>query len=165
LSIELDRVLHQEPTYTGQFGWVPKGFHRLERFGEAGHGGQTFRAVADAVLGWQVLSRAGLRLQTSSERVELGSTVLQRLGPMRAPCRIVEVFDEPRRAGFTYASLPGHPECGIEQFLVEHRPDDSVQVSVRSVSRGVSWYARLGGPASRLVQWLMVGRYLKAMRP
>jgi uncharacterized protein (UPF0548 family) len=51
-----------------------------------------------------------------------GATIVLALpiGPVwiTAPCRVTDVVDEPGRAGFTYATLPGHPEEGVETFLV-----------------------------------------------
>jgi uncharacterized protein (UPF0548 family) len=43
-----------------------------------------------------------------------GTDVLAHLGPIRVPCRVVYVLDEPERRGFAYGTLPGHPESGEE---------------------------------------------------
>jgi uncharacterized protein (UPF0548 family) len=40
------------------------------------------------------------------------------LWPRDVPCRVVYVVDEPRRAGFAYGTLPGHPEIGGERVGV-----------------------------------------------
>lgn len=41
-------------------------------------------------------------------------------GPLRlrAPCRVVYTVTESRRRGFAYGTLPGHPECGEEAFVI-----------------------------------------------
>ena len=44
----------------------------------------------------------------------MGSEVIVHLGPVRAPCRVVYVVDEPDRRGFAYGTLPGHPEIDGE---------------------------------------------------
>lgn len=115
------------------------------------------------MLSWRFLQDAGLRVEATTARPELGSVVRQHLGPVIAPCRIVELFDDDGRAGFSYASLPGHPEQGVERFGVERRADGTVWAVVESISRGASWYARMGGPITRRVQAWMVGRYLAAI--
>jgi uncharacterized protein (UPF0548 family) len=164
MTVELDRAVAAEPTYAGTVdGDCPPGFHRLHRQAWVGRGADDFARAAGIVLSWQVLRRAGLRVEANTERPELGATVLQRLGPVRAPCRIIARYDEPGRAGFSYATLPGHAERGVERFLVEQRDDGSVWCVIDSISRGASWYARLGGPVTRLVQARMVGRYLRAV--
>ncbi|HEX2902038.1 MAG TPA: DUF1990 domain-containing protein [Jatrophihabitans sp.] len=164
MDARLERVLSAEPTFTGDAGGpCPPGFHRLRLERWAGTGDQVFERAAARVLSWQVLRQAGLRIDATAERPEPGTTVLQRLGPVQAPCRVATVVREPRRAGFSYLTLPGHAERGVEQFMVEHRDDNSVWCVVSSISRPEAWYARLGGPAGRLVQQLMVRRYLAAM--
>ena len=164
MSAALDRATGQQPTFSGRVdGDCPPGFHRVLRSRRVGSGSADFQRAAEVVLSWQMLQRAGMRVEATSDRAELGATIVQRLGPMRAPCRIVAVFDETRRGGFSYASLPGHPENGVEQFLVEHRDDDAVWCVISSISRSAAWYAKLGGPVTRFVQARMVGRYLAAV--
>ncbi len=90
-----------------------------------------------------------------------GSAVELRLGPVRIPVRIVRVVDEPDRRGFVYGTLPGHPEVGEEAFLAE-RDAAGTWVHVRAFSRPGRWYARLGGPVTRLAQARMTERYVRA---
>ena len=105
-------------------------------------------------------------------------------GPARlwAPCRVVWVVDEPDRYGFGYGTLPGHPASGEEAFVVVREPDASarserseprsreqdldgkVWFEVRAFSRPATWYAKVGGPATRATQRWAAGRYLRAMR-
>jgi uncharacterized protein (UPF0548 family) len=42
------------------------------------------------------------------------------VGPlrMRALCRVIYTITAPRRKGFAYGTLPGHPECGEEAFTI-----------------------------------------------
>jgi uncharacterized protein (UPF0548 family) len=72
--------------------------------------------------------------------------------------------DEPRRVGFAYGTLPGHPESGEEAFVIEHVQDDDVVLHITAFSRPATWYARLGGPAARAAQDLITRRYASALR-
>lgn len=83
---------------------------------------------------------------------------------MKAPCVVVFAVDETRRRGFTYGTLPGHPECGEELFLVEHRDDDTVRLTIRAFSRPALWWSQASAPAGRLVQRAVTARYLGALK-
>ncbi len=72
-------------------------------------------------------------------------------------------MDEPRRRGFAYGTLPGHPESGEEAFIVEQHDDDSVTFTITAFSRPATWLARLGGPLGRAVQDRVTARYLRAL--
>lgn len=65
--------------------------------------------------------------------------------------------------GAAYGTLAGHPERGEELFLVEHRGDEAVTLTVRAFSRPVLWWTRAARPASRLVQRRITRRYLRAL--
>lgn len=82
-----------------------------------------------------------------------------------APVRVVYVLDEPRRRGFAYGTLPGHPESGEELFSVEHLSDDSVWMVIRAFSRPSTWFYRLGYPVLRVFQWRATKRYLRSLSP
>lgn len=81
---------------------------------------------------------------------------------LRAPVRVVEVFRSDQRIGFTYATMPGHPENGEETFVVERRADGGVEFVVRAHSRPGTWWVRLGSPVARLAQDVATRRYLAA---
>lgn len=74
------------------------------------------------------------------------------------------VVDEPRRRGFAYGTLAGHPERGEELFLVERLPDDSVCGTVTAFSRPAAWWARAAALPARTAQAAIVDRYLRALR-
>ena len=65
-------------------------------------------------------------------------------------CAVVWALDEPRRRGFAYGTLPGHPECGEESFLIEWDDQDEVWLTITVFSVGATWYTRAVGP---LVPW------------
>lgn len=112
-------------------------------------------------------SRAGLKVHVSDDPLEAGSVVLLRLGlrrlSVRIPCRVVEVIEEPHRRGFTYGSLPGHPEAGEERFLLERHPDGRLSFTITAYSRPATALAKVAGPLNRVAQLAMTRRYLRAM--
>jgi uncharacterized protein (UPF0548 family) len=159
-----------EVTYTevGQTaGTLPDGYHHVRRSVTIGTGAQTFADAAGKIMRWQVQKGAGLKVDASSPVAEQGALVRTtlRLGPVPfvAPCRVVYVVDEPRRRGFAYGTLPGHPEIGEEAFIVTHEPDDSVTLTVIAFSRPATLLTRLGSPVARAVQELITRRYLRAL--
>jgi len=91
--------------------------------------------------------------------------VIPIVGPIviTAPARVVYLVDEPKRKGFAYGTLPGHPEDGEEAFIVSQREDDSVWLTIRAFSRPSSrtWWAVY--PALRIAQELYTRRYLRAL--
>jgi uncharacterized protein (UPF0548 family) len=145
-------------------GRLPSGYHHTSRRAHIADGRSSFESVAAALRSWEVHRRAGLRTEASSPRAEEGTAVVLRLGPVRIPCRVVYVVDEPNRAGFAYGTLPGHPEQGEECFLVEIDDDGTVFAHIRAFSRPGTWYTKLGGPIGRAVQRWFTSRYVEAMR-
>ncbi len=71
---------------------------------------------------WGMLRGAGVRVEATTDVAAVGSEVIVHLGPVRVPCRVVYVVDEPDRRGFAYGTLPGHAESGEELFLVRYDP-------------------------------------------
>ncbi|MGI8946756.1 MAG: DUF1990 family protein [Ornithinimicrobium sp.] len=141
------------------------GFTRLQR--SVVLRSQDLEAAGEALVRWRVHEQAGLRVRASDIPMVAGTVVLMRWGvgflSLRIPCRVVEVIDEPRRKGFAYVTLVGHPEGGEEQFLLERLDDGSITFTITAVSKPASTLAKLGGPATRAVQHLMTQRYLRAL--
>ena len=100
-----------------------------------------------------------------SPLVRPGDTTIMRipLYPSRIPVRVVYVVDQPSRKGFAYGTLPGHPERGEESFMVDHREDDSVWLTIRAFSRPANWFFWAGYPVTRLMQELFTNRYERAL--
>ena len=93
-----------------------------------------------------------------------GDTALLGIGfGIRFPVRVIYVVDEPRRRGFAYGTLPGHPEDGEESWMIDHRDDDSVWITIRAFSRPANrwWWAVY--PALRIMQEYYTRRYLRAL--
>jgi uncharacterized protein (UPF0548 family) len=147
---------------------LPPGY-RADRFGTvAGRGRDRFDEVAELLMSWQVHLRAGLAMQVSDDRVSEGAVLMAtlRLGPfpIRTRCRVVYLIEEDNRRGFAYGTLPGHPERGEEQFLVESTDDQTVRFRLTAFSRSATPLARLGGPVSRRIQVGVNRRYLDAVQ-
>jgi uncharacterized protein (UPF0548 family) len=126
-----------------------------------------FDAAARDLLEWRVHSVAGLTVQASDIPLRQGTVVLMRWGPgalsVKIPCRVVDIIDEPRRRGFAYGTLPGHPEAGEERFLLEQAEGGRIVFTITASSRPATTLARLGGPISRAAQGIMTQRYLRAL--
>lgn len=146
---------------------LPAGYSHVRRSAVIGRGEAAYTAAVEDLMTWQLHRRSGL-LVRGPERVTLGATVWMGLGvgPVRVGfrCEVVTLTDQPRRKGFAYGTLPGHPEIGEESFVVVWRPDDVVEIEIVAFSRPGQWWSRIGGPAGRVVQRWMTGRYLRALR-
>ncbi len=126
-----------------------------------------FEAVGRELFHWRVQDRAGLRPLVSDLSLRPGSVVRlrTRVGPVpiRAHCRVIEVVDEADRKGFTYATLRGHPEVGIEQFVVRRGPDGSVGLTVAATSRPSSVVGFVAAGIAGRVQRRITADYLRAL--
>lgn len=82
---------------------------------------------------------------------------------IKFPVRVIYVVNEPKRRGFAYGTLPGHPEDGEECWMVEQRDDGSVWITIRAFSRPATrwWWAVY--PALRVAQAYYTERYLRAL--
>lgn len=134
-----------------------------------GRGADVFEAAAERLMTWQVHRDAGLRVTADHDRAVPGAQVVLRLrlGPLvvPAPCVVIGVVAEEHERGFSYRTLPGHPERGVEHFRVCIGPDGSVRGHVQAESVPASLLARAGGPVTSVVQTWQTDRYLKALRP
>jgi uncharacterized protein (UPF0548 family) len=165
----LGRAASQTPTFTGNLAPVPPGFHHVGQRVAVGSGSAAFVAAAEVILTWRMHREAGLEVVAATPRAEIGADVVVAIavGPLvdlLAPCRVDEVIDEPGRRGFSYVTLPGHPECGRETFLAEKNADGLVWVSITAVSRAGSIVTTVAGPLGRLVQRQATARYARAVR-
>jgi uncharacterized protein (UPF0548 family) len=162
----LARARSQQPTYAGDLEPTP-GFDTTSRTIRLPRGEERFRRAGETILSWQMHRRAGLKVHAETPRATPGGTVVLGLGPagvyLSIPCRLAEVYEQPTRLGFSYRTLPSHPECGMERFLVELGPDGSVQATVTAVSRPGTALVALSGPIGGLVQAWMIDRYLAVL--
>jgi uncharacterized protein (UPF0548 family) len=145
-------------------GPLPAGYHHVQKSAVIGHGRRRFEGAAEAGMRWGMLRGAGLKVEATTEVAAVGSEVIVRMGPVRAPCRVVYVVDEPNRRGFAYGTLPGHAESGEELFVVRYEPaTDEVYADVTAFSRHATWWSRLASPVTSLAQRVITKRYLTAI--
>jgi uncharacterized protein (UPF0548 family) len=71
---------------------------------------------------------------------------------LSAPVRVVEVINEPATRGFSYRTLPGHPDSGEERFTVHIDGAGTVRGDIQAFSRPACWLSRLAGPIGRWAQ-------------
>jgi uncharacterized protein (UPF0548 family) len=146
-------------------GTLPRDYRRFTRTTTVP--AADFEAAAHDLLHWQVHRRAGLRVAASGYRVTPGAVVVLGVGigpvVIRAACRVIYVVEEPRRRGFAYGTLPGHPESGEEAFLLRQHDDGTVTFTITAFSRPASTVAKLAGPLNRLVQDAITARYVRAV--
>lgn len=125
--------------------------------------GDVNRAI-EAIQQWRGHAAAGIIRSSSQPPIRVGETLALAIpvGPISisATCRIVEVVDEPDRYGFTYATLPHHPEDGEESFIVTGHDDGTADVSVTAVWRPATLANHLCPPLTRLLQNRAINRYL-----
>ncbi|MGW4822330.1 DUF1990 family protein [Streptomyces sp. NPDC004227] len=144
---------YEEVGATRKQGHCPPGFHPLHVRTRIGEGEEVFRRASEAVMTWEMHRALGVGIEASADRAAPGIDVTVTLaGVVRAPCRVVWTEQEPRRVGWAYGTLPGHPECGEESFLVDRTGDGTVWLTVTAFSRPAKWYARAAGPATRGLQ-------------
>ncbi|MCW2783417.1 MAG: hypothetical protein JWR35_3868 [Marmoricola sp.] len=132
---------------------------------------QPFERALETLMTWRMHEGAGLRVRASASRVVPGAVVELGFGfgPFRipSPCRVVAVHGAPDAAGFTYGTLPGHPEAGEERFLVTRGKvtpgGSSTHLQVTAFSRPGRWFTTLAGPVAGLVQDELVERYRRAL--
>jgi uncharacterized protein (UPF0548 family) len=145
-------------------GPLPAGYHHVQKSAVIGRGRRRFEEAAEEGMRWGMLRGAGLRVEATSEVATVGSEVMVHMGPVRAPCRVVYVVDEPDRRGFAYGTLPGHAESGEERFVVRYDPaTDEVYAEVTAFSRHATWWSRLSSPVTSVIQRVVTARYLRAL--
>jgi uncharacterized protein (UPF0548 family) len=122
-----------------------------------------FRRMEDRLLTYQVFPPhlMDARVCSDDSRLREGTTIVQRvaIGPLtlEAGVRVIRVWhhEDPEggEAGFTYATLQGHPERGISTFRLRHRADPpAIDFMIDVRSRPGSWLTRLARPVARRFQ-------------
>ena len=154
-------------------GRAPEGYDRVLEEARLGTGLGVYRRVADAILGWELQRRAGLRVRADSPRAVPGARVVSGfgVGPFRlpAPCQVVWVHEPsldgvPQSAGFGYGTLPGHPARGEESFEVEINSQGEVWLRIRAFSKPANWFYAAGGQVTSAAQRYVTSRYIEGAR-
>jgi uncharacterized protein (UPF0548 family) len=172
ISRLIDRLDGVELTYADVGatlrGTQPPGY-RSERYEtRLGRGADTFERAVQGLQSWQAHRLLGMRVLPAETVIAAQATVIVTIGVshlcLAAPCRIIEVIDEPNRWGFAYGTLPGHPEAGEETFVITRTEDDEVRFEVIVFSRPGDPLVRLSGPIGPWVQRRGTNGYLRALR-
>jgi uncharacterized protein (UPF0548 family) len=146
---------------------APKGY-RLDRWSQPiGIGDAAFERAVEALMTWKVHQGAGLLVAASvpaATGVVVAMAAPLPLGWVDVVCRVVDVVDLPSRKGFSYGTLPTHPEQGEESFIVETAADGTVTFEIVAVSRPRQAIARLCPPIARRLQLAATNRYFDAIR-
>lgn len=152
-----------------KIGHAPAGYRTVRRRVRVGSGEDAFRRVADGILDWDLHRGAGLTVPEDTPRAAPGVRVVSGMGigPVRipAPCRVlwsVEPEGEgPRRSGFGYGTLQGHPVKGEESFTAVLEADGSVWFEVFAYSRPANLLLRAASPVTERTQEHVTRGYLR----
>lgn len=148
-------------------GVLPEGYRHLRRNYVIGRGAQCFLSASTTLMSWHMHEAAGVKVTFDQPKINAGSNVVLSFGwgPIKiaAPCRILRVFSEPDRRGFTYGTLRGHPESGEEEFLIRSEPDETVTFTITAFSRPARSYLKVLSPISHRVQRNITERYARAV--
>lgn len=157
----------------------PQGFRSAQARSRIGHGDARWEFACQQTLSWGIQRRAGFQVVPAEpavparseqvyssdghEMLRAGDSVELVAMALRSPVRVIYLVEEPSRRGFAYGTLPGHPVCGEESFVVDQTDDGSVWMTIRSFSRPSSKRWWLVYPALRIAQAVAVRRYLRAL--
>jgi uncharacterized protein (UPF0548 family) len=157
--------LHAAPTASPQ-AEPPPGYHREIFERRIGSGSTDFARARRGLEQWAAHRGSGVEVVPDDAALLPGTTVAiltRQLGLwVLAACRIESVIDEPRSFGFVYSTLPDHPECGYESFVVTN-VDDEIVFTIDAVSRPGIPLVRLGAPLTRVLQRRASDAYLTAL--
>ncbi|MGK0276300.1 MAG: hypothetical protein ACI9N0_002691 [Ilumatobacter sp.] len=134
---------------------------------ELGNGRPVFERATEALRDWQMQTTSGLVVAhpgPPAVGVVVAMAAPLPIGYIDVVCRVVAVDDQPDRFGFTYGTLPVHPEQGEESFAVAIAPDGIVTVEITAISRSRHPLARAFPAVARRLQRIATNRYLDAMQ-
>lgn len=156
-------------TSPGQHEWQPNAsnYRHSEVSAIIGNGEEVWQRAARDVLRWKVKTASGFAVESAgpvSPREKVSVTARFCGVRIVEPVEVVTVVEQPNRVGFSYRTMPGHPVCGEEAFIV-HRRGEEVSLTIRSLTRAASQQPWLSlYPLLRVVQLLVRRRYLRALR-
>ena len=125
-----------------------------------GKGSLIFDRGVSSLKNWQQFKIGWLKIWPSEVNIETGATICLLISftawYFLCACRIVYVINEDgpvKRFGFAYGTLPEHPACGEERFLVEwDTTDNNVWYDVLAFSHPAGFLTKLAYPISRIIQ-------------
>ncbi|MBT2450532.1 DUF1990 domain-containing protein [Streptomyces sp. ISL-43] len=149
---------------------LPAGYNLTHHRTRIGSGRAVLEAAGAAVTTFRAHRSSGMLVTAGAGPVRPGDRVVVGIGVgplwIDAPCEVIWTAYEPRRVGFAYGTLTGHPESGEESFVVDMEEDGSVWFEVTAFSRPGSWYTRIGGPVIPFLQLRYarrLGRYVRRL--
>lgn len=89
----------------------------------------------------------------------------RRFGTAKTPVLVVYVIDEPKRIGFAYGTTSQGPETGEISFILEHRDDDTVWLTIRSILAPAGGVHLLTRPWRRKYRRDLTRSELRALHP
>jgi uncharacterized protein (UPF0548 family) len=142
-----------------------RGPQTYERSVRLGGGAERWAFATHEVMRWGVKRRSGFVIDAQTAATGDRLWLVARWGPfaVREPVEVIGVVDEADRRGFAYGTLTGHPVSGEEAFLVERRPDGSVWLTLRSLTRPGKGLWRMAFPLTLVAQRIYRRRYLRAL--
>jgi len=163
-SSDLDEVMRAastaSPTHPGDGT-----FNRFAFDEVVGHGALDFKEAKTLLRRWQMHRGAGVHVQPVP--LAVGTDVVlwtKALGlSLVFACRITDVIDNESTFGFTYATLPGHPEQGVESFRLE-LDGEEVHLHITGESRPALLLNKLSGPIGPILQKRFIQKYATAVR-
>ena len=159
--------LTYSPTGITTSSSAPPGYRYDRWTRDLGNGRPAFERAADGLRNWRMHTTSGL-IVAHSGTPTVGSIVAMAaplpVGYIDVVCRVVAVDDQADRYGFTYGTLPVHPEQGEESFTIVMAPDGAVAAEIIAVSRSRHPLARAFPPIARRLQRIATTRYLDAIQ-
>jgi uncharacterized protein (UPF0548 family) len=125
-----------------------------------GEGAESFALAVRAMQSWQMFNLGWVRVFQPDAPIEVGTcavVIVRHFGFYSVnACRIVYLIEEDapvKKYGFAYGTIEEHAERGEERFSIEwNRQDDSVTYDLLAFSQPNNLLAKLGYPASRMLQ-------------
>lgn len=120
-----------------------------------------FERTWEAIAAYRIFPESALRsVLCPPGVVARGTIIVQRFQvggiTLEAAVQVTDRWDEQtvsgRRAGFSYVTLRGHPERGVETFEVRSDAVGRVTVVIEARSRAGSWVTRVGRQVARRLQ-------------
>jgi uncharacterized protein (UPF0548 family) len=151
---------------------IPAGYRAYSKTVNIGEGAARWQFASTALLQWGVKTRSGFSIHAADMSDGTLQVILDqrywliaRLGPfhVKEPIQVITVLDEPDRTAFSYGTLYGHPVSGEEAFIVDRHTDDTVWLTIRSITQPTTGPWHLASPAVSLAQRFYRRRYLRAL--
>lgn len=147
---------------------TPNGYYEQHQRLYIGRGQSAFDRAKEGLNTWRAHMGHGVSLYPVDTPLQDALTVLFLWGTpgfaVVAPCRVIQVVDQPQRFAFAYGTLPHHPEIGEELFEIRIDNDEQVIFTISAFSRAGLLSVRSIGPLARKLQARATKGYLASLR-